>query len=176
MDDQVKAPIWKPALIYGAILGLTGIFLSLVFYFLGMLAQGWVGWINFAITTALTVYLMILYRDNYLGGFASYGQIFVMVLLSGIVSTIIGSAFVYLLYDVIDPALIDQARIAAEEKIMGNSRIPENMYDTIFEKIEKNTTPAYMLKAGLIAGTLISAIIGLIIAAFVKKEETPMNA
>ena len=97
-----------------------------------------------------------------------------MVLVSaGIVSTIIGAVYQYLLFTVIDPGLIEQVKIVAEEKIMNNSRIPESMYDDIFEKMEKRTTAAYMTKMALIFGPVVNAIIGLIIAAFIKKEETP---
>lgn len=173
MEEKVKAPFWKPAIIYGAILGLVFVFLSLVFYFIGMTTVGWTGWLNTVVSIALLVYLMLQYRKEYLGGFASFGQIFVMALVAGIISTIIGALYTYLLYTVIDPGLTEQVKIAAEEKIMNNSRIPESMYDDIFEKMEKRTSAAYMTKMALILGPVMNAIIGLIVAAFLKKEETP---
>jgi cation transport ATPase len=173
MEEQVKAPFWKPALIYGAILGFISVFLSLVFYFIGLSTESWVGWVSAVVSIAVLVYLMIHYRKEYLGGYASFGQIFVMVLVSaGIIATIISALYTYLLYTVIDPGLIDQIKIAAEEKIMSNSRIPESMYDDIFERMEKRTTAAYMVKMALIFGPVMNAVIGLIVAAFVKKEET----
>lgn len=172
MEEKVKAPFWKPALIYGAILGFVSVFLSLVFYFIGLSTVNWVNWINMLVGIVLLVYLMLQYRKEYLGGFASFGQIFLMVLISaGIISTIIGAVYGYLLYTVIDPGLLDQVKIVAEEKIMSNSRIPESMYDDIFERMEKRTTAVYITKMALIAGPVINAIIGLIVAAFLKKEE-----
>lgn len=174
MEEKVKAPFWKPALIYGAILGFVSVFLSLVFYFIGMATESWTNWVIMLVTLALLVYLMLHYRKEYLGGYASFGQIFVMVLVSaGIVSTIIGAVYQYLLFTVIDPGLVEQLKIATEEKIMSNSRIPESMYDDLFEKMEKRTTAAYMTKMALIFGPVVNAIIGLIVAAFIKKEETP---
>jgi hypothetical protein len=63
----------------------------------------------------LLVYLMVQYRNVHLGGYASFGQIFLMVLVSaGIISTIIGAIYQYLLFTVIDPGLVYQIRIAAE--------------------------------------------------------------
>jgi len=173
MEEKVKAPFWKPALIYGAVLGLVSVFLSLVFYFIGLSTEGWTGWVNVGVSIALLVYLMLQYRKEYLGGFASFGQIFVMALVAGIISTIIGALYTYLLYAVIDPGLVEQMKIVTEEKIMGNSRIPESMYDDLFEKMEKRSSAAYMTKAALILGPVMNAIIGLIVAAFIKKEETP---
>ena len=172
MEEQTKAPFWKPALIYGVILGLVSVFISLVFYFTGLSMKGWTNWLTMLVSLVLLVYLMIQYRKIYLGGYASFGQIFLMVLVSaGIVSTIITTLYQYLLFAVIDPGLQDQVRIIAEERIMNNSRIPESMYDDLFERMEKTTSLSYMIKMGLIMGPIINAIIGLIVAAFLKKEE-----
>ncbi len=176
MEEQAKAPFWKPALIYGAILGLVSVFISLVFYFIGMATVNWTSWVNMLVGIVLLVYLMIQYRNVHLGGYASFGQIFVMVLVSaGIVSTIIGALYQYLLFTAIDPGLVDQIRIAAEEKIMSNSRIPESMYDDIMERMEKRMNVGYMVKMALIFGPIVNAIIGLIIAAFIKKEKDITN-
>ena len=172
MEEKVKAPFWKPALMYGAILGLVSVFISLVFYFIGMATDNWTNWLNMGIGLVLLVYLMIQYRNVHLGGYASFGQIFIMVLVSaGIVSTIISVLYQYVLFTFIDPGLLDQAKIVAEEKIMNNSRIPESMYDDILERVDKRTTVAFMTKMGLILGPVLNALIGLIVAAFIKKEE-----
>jgi hypothetical protein len=77
----------------------------------------------------------------------------------------------YLLYTVIDPGLLDQMRIIAEERIMNNPRIPESMYDNLMERMAKTTTASYIIKMQLILGPVINAVIGLIVAAFLKKEE-----
>jgi hypothetical protein len=98
-----------------------------------------------------------------------------MALVAGIISTIIGVVYVYLLYTVVDPGLLEQVKIVAQEKIMNNSRIPESMYDDIFERVEKRTTAAYIAKMALIAGPFVQAVIGLIVAAFLKKEESPIS-
>jgi len=172
MEEKAKAPFLKPALIYGAILGLVTVFLSLVFYFIGMATANWTSWVSLLVSIVLLVYLMIQYRNNYLGGYATYGQIFLMVLVSaGVISTIIGAIYQYLLFTVIDPGLLDQIRIVAEERIMSNSRIPESMYDDILERMDKRMTVSYMVRMALIIGPIVNAFIGLIVAAFIKKEK-----
>ena len=172
MEENVKAPFWKPALIYGAIMGFVSVFISLVFYFIGMSTENWTNWVTMLVGLVLLIYLMLQYRKEYLGGYASFGQIFLMVLVSaGIISVIISAIYTYLLFTVIDPGLIEQVKIAAEEQIMSNSRIPESMYDDLLDKMEQRTTAAYMIKVSLIAGPIVNAILGLIIAAFIKKEK-----
>lgn len=177
MEEKAKTPFLKPALIYGVIMGLVTVFLSLVFYFIGMSTENWTSWVIMIVGIVLLVYLMIHYRNVHLGGYASFGQIFLMVLVSaGIVSTIIGALYQYLLYTQIDPGLIDQIRIAAEERIMSNSRIPESMYDDIMERMEKTMRVGYMVRMALILGVIVNAFIGLIVAAFIKKEQDVVNA
>lgn len=161
---------------YGAILGLVSVFISLIFYFIGMATENWTNWVNMLVGLVLLVYLMIQYRNVHLGGYASFGQIFLMVLVSaGIVSVIIGAIYQYLLFTVIDPGLVDQVRIVAEERIMSNSRIPESMYDDLLERLDKQMQVGYMVKMALIIGPIVNAVIGLIVAAFLKKEKDVVN-
>lgn len=175
MEEKASAPFWKPALIYGVILGVVGIVLSLVFYFLNLLTASWVNWFSLVVTIAVMVYCLIAYRNEYLGGFASFGQIFLMGLVIGIIASIIGAAYNYILYTMIDPDLVEKIRLAAEEKIISNPRIPENMYDDILEKMENRITVTRMTVMALIAGPIVNAVLSLIIAAFVKKEENPVS-
>ena len=175
MEEQTKTPLLKPALIYGLISGFIGILVSVIFYVMGLTLETWVGLVSLAIGIIVLVYLLITYRNEYLGGFASFGQIFIMGLIIGIISSIISAAYTYLLYTVIDPDLVEKMRIAAEEKIMNTSRIPESMYDDLFEKMEKRMQPSKLAIMGLILGPILNAIISLIIAAFVKKEENPVS-
>ncbi|MCK5066225.1 MAG: DUF4199 domain-containing protein [Bacteroidales bacterium] len=171
MEEKAKAPFLKPALIYGAILGVAGVLVGLILYFMDLSMEPWAQWVNFAIAVAVMVYCLVAYRNEYLGGFASYGQILKMAIVIGIFASIIGAIYQYLLFGVLDPDLIDKARIAAEERIMNNPRIPESYYDQAMERMEKMLTVKKMVMNAAIWGSVINAILGLIISAFVKKEE-----
>jgi hypothetical protein len=170
MEENAKAPFWKPALIYGAILGFVGILLSVIFYFLNLTTESWVGWISIVISIAVMAYCLVAYRKEYLGGYASFGQIFVMALVIGIISTVLSSIYTYLLYAVIDPDLIEKVRLMAEDRILNNPRIPESTAGDIIERMEGRFTPVRMVRMTLIWGVVGNAIIGLILAAFVKKN------
>jgi hypothetical protein len=45
------------------------------------------------------------------------------------------------------------------------------MYDTVFERMEKTFQVSRMVRMSVIFGVVINAILGLIIAAFLKKDE-----
>lgn len=176
MNDKAKAPFWKPALIYGAILGFVGILVNVVFYFLDLTTASWTGYVSMAIGIVVLAYCLVAYRNEYLGGFASFGQIFVMALVIGIISGILGAVYQYILFAVIDPELIDKVKLVAEERIMNNPRIPESMYEDIFERMEKRMTSGRMVRMALILGVVGNAILGLIIAAFVKKSDDSLES
>ena len=117
---EKKASILKPALIYGAIVGFVGILLSVIFYVMDMTTASWTQYVTMLIGIVVLAYCLVAYRKEYLGGFATYGQIFLMALLIGVVSTIITTVYSYILFTVIDPELVDKLRLAAEEKMMNN--------------------------------------------------------
>lgn len=171
MEEKVKAPFLKPALIYGAILGGAGVLVGLILYFMDLSTATWAQWIGLAVGLAVMIYCLVAYRNEYLGGFASYGQIFKMAVVIGLLAAIIGAIWQYLMFGVLDPDLVDKVRIAAEERIMNNPRIPESFYDQAMERVEKSLTLQRMVMNALIWGFVVNVILGLIISAFVKKEK-----
>jgi len=175
MEENVKAPFWKPALIYGSIVGFVSILLGVIFYVMNLYAANWTQWLSLAVGIAVLAYCLVAYRNEHLGGFASYGQLFKMALVIGVIGSIFGVIYTYLLYGVIDPELPDKIRLVAEEKMMNNPRIPENMLDDMIERLAKNFELKRMVIMAFVVGVIMNAIFGLILAAFIKKEETPAD-
>ena len=173
MDEQTKAPLLKPALIYGLISAFIGILLSVIFYLANLTMETWVGLVSIVVSIAVLVYLLRAYRNEYLGGFATYGQLILMALLIGLISSVIMSIYTYLLYAVIDPDLLEKMKIMIEEKIYNNPKIPEARADVFLERMEKRMTLKMQVRNAFVAGTVATFILGLIIAAFLKKEKTP---
>lgn len=172
---EKKASFWKAALIYGAIAGFVGILLGVIFYVMNLYAASWTQWVSILVTIAVLIYCLKAYRNEYLGGYATFGQLFLMAMAIGVVSTVLSLIYSYLMYTVIDPELLDKMRLAVEEKLMNNPRIPESMLDDMIERMAKNFEPKRMYIMTIVMGLVGSAIIGLILAAILKKEETPLD-
>ena len=172
---EKKASFWKPALIYGAIVGFVGILLSVIFYIMDLATANWTSYVSIVVGIAVLAYCLVAYRKEHLGGYARYGQLFLMALVIGIISSIISTIYSYVLFTVIDTELIDKIKLVAEEKMMNNPRIPENMLDDMIERMAKNFELKRMLLMTFFGGVVGNAIIGLILAAFIKKEETPVD-
>ncbi|MEN8157430.1 MAG: DUF4199 domain-containing protein [Bacteroidota bacterium] len=176
MEEKVKAPFWKPALTYGAIVGFVSILFGVILYIMNLSTKGWASWGSILVSLAVLIYCLVAYRKEYLGGFASYGQIVLMAVMIGVVSSVIATIYTYILYGVIDPDLADKLRLVAEEKMINNPRLPESMHEEMIERLEKNFELKRMLIMGMILGPVLSAIVGLIAGAFIKREENPANA
>ena len=130
----------------------------------------WTNYVSLLISLVIMIYCLVTYKKEHLGGYASYGQIWKMTLVIGIIATIITTIYSYILMGFIDPELIDKMKIAAEQKVLNNPRIPEAIMDSALERVEKSMVLNRMMIMGLIFGPVVWAILGLIIAAFVKKN------
>jgi len=170
MEEKTKAPFWKPALIYGAIVGFVGILIGVIFYVMDLMTASWTQWLSLLISVVILVYCLSMYKKDYLGGYASYGQIWKMTMVIGVIASIIGAIYSYILMGMIDPELIDKLKLVQEQKILNNPRIPEGMIDQTLERLDKSMELGRMTIMQLIAGPIMYAIIGLVVAAFLKKN------
>ena len=175
MEERTKTPFWKPALIYGVIVGFVGILIGVIFYVMDLTVESWTQWVTGIIGLAILIYCVVNYRNEYLGGYASFGQIWKMTIVIGIIATTISTLYTYILMGLIDPELIDKMKMVQEQKLLNNPRIPEAIMDTTLERLDKSMSLNRIMIMGLIMGPVMYSILGLIIAAFVKKNNPADN-
>lgn len=175
MKDPVKVPFLKTAVNYALILTAVSVFLSLVFYFTGLFTENWVQIVSGVISIGILVYLMIQYRKNVMGGFASFGQVWTMGFVSSLFSVILGIGFSLLMMYVLFPDMLEAMKLKVEESILSNAKIPEAYVDMAIERGMKQLEPARQLIFGIVGGAVVNAIIMLIIAAFVKKDDPALQ-
>ena len=175
MEETAKAPFWKPALTYGAIYGVVGILLSVIFYVLNLQFKGWTQLISLVVSIVVLVYCLKNYRNEYLGGYASYGKLLVMSLGVAVVATILSSIYMYLLINVIDPDYIEKATQYQIDRLSNNPRFTEAQLDAFIERLENRASNQRTMVMGFVAGIIVTFIIGLIASAFIKKEQNPVS-
>lgn len=175
MEEKAKAPFWKPALIYGAIVGFISILLAVVFYVLNFQFKTWAGIVSILVTITVLVYCLKAYRDEYLGGYATYGKLLLMTLVIALISTILSVGYTYILVNYIDEDYVEKVKQFKIEKISENPRVREAQLDQYIERVENKTTEASIMIQALVGGIIFTIIIGLIAAAFLKREENPVS-
>jgi len=171
MEQNVN--VWKANLTNGLILGLLGIIYTLVVYFLDLTFNQVQGYIFLAILIVALFFLIKSYRDNFLGGYITYGQAVGAGVVIFLYYAIIQAIFAYLLYAVIDPGLIDK-QLAFSEELIAKRGLPQEAMDAALNMQKKFVKPEIIAPTSLISNMFTGLIMSLITAIFVKKEGNPL--
>ncbi len=171
MEKNVN--VWKANLINGLILGLIGIVYSLVIYFLDLSFNKVQGWIFLLVQIVILFLLVKSYRDNYRHGLITFGQAFGAGMIICLYYAIISAIFVYILYTLIDPNLMDK-QLAYTEELLLKRGLPQEAIDMSMNIQKKIMIPEVMAPVSILGSMFYGLIMSLIVAAFVRKEGNPL--
>jgi len=176
MEENQKSVI-MPSLTYGIYLGFALIVYSLLLFLLDVDQESWLTWISYVVMAAGLFWAMISVRDKELGGFATYGKAFGIGFWTTFFATIIASIFTYVYVIYIDPGMIDEILLKAEESMLErNPNMSDEQFDTGMMWTEKLTTPVMITVWGFFANIVFGTILSLIIAIFAKRENNSVAA
>lgn len=153
----------------GVILGLLTVVLNLVVYFIDprMLMSTWIG-VGFFALAIYFVYRSGKETREEMGGYMSWGEALKPTFLTYVIYSSIAAAFTYVLYNFIDPSLIElQKEISIEAIEAMEGFIGEERMEMAIEEIEnQDFSMSIDFAFSLVGGFVISAIV----SAIVKKE------
>ncbi|KAF2518501.1 DUF4199 domain-containing protein [Flavobacterium salilacus subsp. salilacus] len=172
MTDIVK----KNGLNFGIIIGVFSILVTTMIYIVDvkMFASYWIGILSFFISLIIAI-IAVVKSKKALGGYISFKEAFTVYFIVMVVGSAIGSIFMYILFNLIDPASKDIIMEAVIEKtvaMMQSLGSPTGDIKTTVEQIETtdNFSIASQIKS-FIWGLVFYIIIGLIVAAAMKKSK-----
>jgi len=182
---EKKPTLLQHTLMYGAILGIVSIIMSLIMYIAGYMPINLkrimlTAVISIAITIIFVSAGMKSYRDKVLEGNISYGQAFVAGLLIVVFSAVLASIYNLIFNLVIDPDYMNRVMEATRNwtyDMMNNMGAPEGQIEDAMERFDRqqaNMSHLKTLMQGIIWSVVFGAIISLIVAAFVKKSRNPV--
>ena len=167
----------KPAAQSGLTLGLIGIIITLVIYFINakLLANMWVGIAILIISLTLVVVFGTNFRKQ-IGGYISFKHAFLFSLILLLVAGLVGNSFNLLLFNVIDTELtqlVTDAALENTEAMMEKFNVPDEELDKALDRTEAQMANQYKISG--IAKTymysiIVYAIISLITGAIVKRR------
>ena len=166
--EEKPASLWKSSLTSGIYLGIVLILFSVITYVAGIMFETWVQYITYPLLIAGAVYAQLTHRKK-LGDEMTYGQALGVGVMAIIFASVLSSIYVYLLYTVIDPGLVEQVRIVTEQKLVEQGKSAEQI-DMAMNMAKKFQTPPIMAAMGILGGAFIGLIISLITAIFTKKN------
>ena len=170
---EEKVSVWKSNLTNGLILGLIGIVYYLIMYFFDLTLNQVQGYVFLVITIVVLFFLVKSYRDNYLHGQMTYGQAVGAGMVIFLYYSIISAVFIYILYAVIDPGLIDK-QLAMAEEMMLKRGLPQEAMHTAMKVQQKMVKPGIIAPLSILQHMFYGLIISLIIGIFVKKQGNPL--
>lgn len=191
MEEQTNVPVFKGSLIYGVIVGAVSIIIALIFYFIGQSLETWAAIASMVIFFALIIGALIFFKKEYGKGYATYGQLVLVSFIVGLVAAILSSLFTFTLYS-IDKAYLQDTKYSAIERIdkqidKMSARYQERFSDEQYEMVEQRMkeqrkkgidkieerTPLRLAMSGIFGTVILSVIIGLIAAIFIRKNPDP---
>lgn len=159
---------WKSAMTSGGLLGIALIIFMLITYVLNVPSTSSVNWLSWIIFIGLLVYGQKTYRTE-LGGYISYGNLVKFGVMMGIFAGFLTGVWQYVLYTMIDPGLWEKQMLELEETYL-ELGLSEEMIEKSMEANKKFSSPLLISLGAAFTYALMSLILSLITAAFLKKE------
>lgn len=167
--------MFKHAMNYGLIMGVTLVILGLITYLAGAVkTPTWVSFINYAIMIGIIIWGTKKYRDEVLSGAISYGNALGFGVLISLFAGIIVAVFSFLLTTVIDPDYIGKILTIAEEELV-NRGMSDDQIEAAIEMQKKFMTPLIISISSLLGMVVMGFIFSLITSIFLKKEKSPFE-
>lgn len=166
----------KSAMTFGLITGIILVIYTLLLYMTDnyISKSTFLGILQWIIFTGGLYYGIKHYRDQFSGGYITYGRSLGLgVLISVFVGVILG-IFTYLLYAVIDPELMEKSMKLAQEEML-KSGMSEERVEAATKMQRTFNSPTMMLFSSVFSFALIGTIISLVVSIFTKKEKPIFN-
>ena len=163
---------------HGVILGLIGISVNVLLYFMGpeYMVKLWVGLINLLLTIGLLIFFGIMYRRS-IGGYMNYWNAYVASVIMMCISGVLGVIYGIVLFHVIDPELpmkMHDAIMQSTVNWMQDFKVPQEKIDQIIDQMQKQGSNEFTIGRQLLGFVWIavaSGIFSFLIAAFTKKRK-----
>ncbi len=171
MEIRTTSP-FEAAILPGVFTAVGLIIFRLILFLLDVGNES--GW-NYTIYTVLFLGILfgtINYRDKYPVAALSYGGAFTSGFAIGLISTFIFAIFSFFFFKYIDPSIVSEVMLKAEESILTqNPNINDEDLDKALTFVRFMSSPLAMAVIGFLFNLVISVILSLLIAIFAKRED-----
>jgi len=170
MEQTNKPNLMKSTMTSGAIMAAGLLIFTLILYMTNLILSTGLNYLSYLIVIGGIILGIKNYRDQEEQGFISYGRAFGVGMLTVLFASVIMAIFMYVLYSVIDPGLIEKTLELTRTK-MADQHLTDDQIEMGLNMSKKFMTPGIIAVGTIFSYGFIGAIISLIIAAFMKKDK-----
>ncbi len=168
MNEQPST--YRIAIKWGIFLGLFSIVYSLFLFLTGNIGQSWTSIISIVISIGGLVLAMREFRTLN-GGYMTFGEGTTVGTVAGIISGLLGTAFMWFYMNVIDTNMMATMSEKTREALEKQGSFSDEQIDQQMEMIGRFQTPGMMVGIGLVSAIIGSVILAMIVAAIMKKNK-----
>lgn len=174
-----KVSFGNNALKFGLFISAFSIVLTLIYYIFDVELFSWSSMagniiVGLLVIVSFFVFGVKSYRDKALGGVITFGQAFLQALAIGVIGYVIIGIFNYVFYAFIAPEYLN-TQLEGFTAFMESFNMPEEALEKALSDFEAKMTPMKQLISAIQSGAIMSIIVGLIVAASIKKDTTQGN-
>lgn len=170
MEEKQKSVI-SSALVFGLITGAAGIVFHLVTYLSNLYLNQYVSWLGYLVVAAGMVYGTLDYRKKQSGGFLTYGKAFSSCFWIGLFAGIVSTFYFFIFINYLHPGMVNEILEQARVKMLEQNSMSEDQVEQALAMQQKFMSPLMMTLWGFFAYAIVSAILGLILGIFLKKND-----
>ena len=175
MEEKPRSAI-SNGMYFGAITGAALIVFSLIMFLLDLYLNKTVSWISYLVLAGGMFYGTFDFRKKYTNGFMTYGKAFTACFWTGLFAGVIASVYMLIFAKFIHPGFINELLEQARASMLASKPdLSEEQLEQALSMSAKFMTPVMMTIWGLVVYAVSSAIIALILAFFLKKEDPSLN-
>ncbi|MBW6479054.1 MAG: DUF4199 domain-containing protein [Bacteroidales bacterium] len=167
--------MFKPALNYALIISVVMIIVSLIFYLMGHPTANVKVYLEYAIIIAGLSYAAIMFRNEFSGGFITYGRSLGFIVVTGLITGIILGIWTFIYLGIIAPEVMEMIKEQIIENAYAtayrfNPNISDAEIDTMVDIQLRFQKPGILAFMNVFGYTFQALIFGLIISIFVKRK------
>lgn len=154
---------------YGVIIALAIVVYSLILFLLNLSDNTALSYVAYLILLVGILLSQINYRNKYLGGYISYGDSFLLGMLTGLFVALIYGVFTYIFLKYIDPSAMEKGMEIAEQKMLdkGMTQMEIEQAMEIARKFQSAWFPSLI---SIFVTYFIGLLCSLFTSIFIKKE------
>ncbi|MDR2010123.1 MAG: DUF4199 domain-containing protein [Bacteroidales bacterium] len=165
----------KKIFINGLILSLPLILMSVLSYAFGLAENKFFGYLTIILLVVAIFLVQRNFRNSYLNGYGSYGQLFGNTLLMILISLFVHGIFIYIFYKFIAPEQINIILENAKAILYQNDMLSDDQIEAAYEMQKKMVTPLFLSISSAFSYLIWGIITNLITSAINKKNKDPFT-